>query len=204
MANKAKAYEILKSMPAATVYEAAGKIGDMDPMIRALVPGRSRMAGSAVTLRTKPGDNTGVFLAIHEAPRGSVLVIDGGGTVKVTIWGGTSTAYAMQKGLAGCVTNAGVRDLDEVMESGFPVFAPGVTVRGTVKNHKGWINIPICVGDVAVSPGDFIVGDSDGVVVVPADRIEEVAKAAIEQRKKETDWDTRIRNGEDGKAVMGL
>jgi 4-hydroxy-4-methyl-2-oxoglutarate aldolase len=203
MVISAKAIEILKAMPAATVYEAAGKVGDMDPMIKALVPGR-RMAGPAFTLRTKPGDNTGVFLAIHDAPRGSVLVIDGGGTVKVTIWGGTSTAYAVQKGLAGCVTNAGVRDLDEVIESGFPVFAPGVTVRGTVKNHKGWTNIPICVGDVAVSSGDFIVGDSDGVVVVPADRIEEVAKAAIEQRKKETDWDTRIRNGEDGKAVMGL
>jgi 4-hydroxy-4-methyl-2-oxoglutarate aldolase len=203
MAISAKALEILKSMPAATVYEAAGKVGDMDPMIKALAPGL-HMAGPAFTLRTKPGDNTGVFLAIHDAPKGSVLVIDGGGTVRVTIWGGTSTAYARQKGLAGCVTNAGVRDLDEVLESRFPVFAPGVTVRGTVKNHKGWINVPVCVGDVAVSPGDFIVGDSDGVVVVPADRIEEVAKAAIEQRRKETDWDTRIRNGEDGKAVMGL
>lgn len=203
MAISAKALEILKSMPAATVYEAAGKIGDMDPMIRALAPGL-HMAGPAFTLRTKPGDNTGVFLAIHEAPAGSVLVIDGGGTLRVTIWGGTSTLYAQQKGLAGCVTNAGVRDLDEVIESHFPVFAPGVSVRGTVKNHKGWTGIPICVGDVAVSPGDFIVGDSDGVVVVPAGLVEEVAAAAVEQRRKEQDWDTRIRNGESGKAVMGL
>lgn len=203
MAISAKAIEILKSMPAATVYEAAGKFGDMNPVIRALAPGL-HMAGPAFTLRTKPGDNLGVFLAIYEAPAGSVLVIDGGGTQRVTIWGGTSTAAAQQKGLAGCVTNAGVRDLDEIVGSRFPVFAPGVTVRGTVKNHKGWIGIPICVGDVTVSPGDFVVGDSDGVVVVPADRVEEVAAAAVEQRRKERDWDNRIRKGESAKSVMGL
>jgi 4-hydroxy-4-methyl-2-oxoglutarate aldolase len=203
MVISAKAINILKSMPAATVYEAVGKFGDMDPKIRALAPGL-HMAGPAFTLRTKPGDNTGVFLAIHEAPVGSVLVIDGGGTLRVTIWGGTSTAYAQQKGLAGCVTNAGVRDLDEILESRFPVFAPGISVRGTVKDHKGWIGIPVCVGDVTVSPGDFVVGDSDGVVVVPAARVEEVAAAAVEQRRKEQDWDSRIRNGESGKAVMGL
>jgi 4-hydroxy-4-methyl-2-oxoglutarate aldolase len=190
-------------MPAATVYEAAGKSGDMDPLIRALIPG-IRMAGPAFTLRTKPGDNLGVFLAIHEAPEGSVLVIDGGGTVRVTIWGGTSTAAARQKGLAGCVTNAAVRDLDEVTESRFPVFAPGVSVRGTVKDHKGWIGIPVCVGDVVVMPGDLVVGDSDGVVVVPAARVEEVAAAAVKQRRKEEDWDNRIRKGESAKAVMGL
>lgn len=203
MAISAEAVEILKSMPAATVYEAAGKCGDMDPVIRALNPG-IRMVGPAFTLRTKPGDNLGVFLAIHEAPPGSVLVIDGGGTVRVTIWGGTSTAAAKQKGLAGCVTNAAVRDLDEVMESRFPVFAPGVSVRGTVKDHRGWIGIPVCVGDVAVMPGDFIVGDSDGVVVLPAARVEEIAAAAIKQRRKEEDWDSRIRKGESAKSVMGL
>jgi 4-hydroxy-4-methyl-2-oxoglutarate aldolase len=96
-----KALTILKSMPAAIVYEAAGKTGDMDPAIRALLP-CLHMAGPACTLRTQPGDNLGVFLAIEEAPQGSVLVIDGGGTLRVTIWGGTSTAAAKQKGLAGC------------------------------------------------------------------------------------------------------
>jgi 4-hydroxy-4-methyl-2-oxoglutarate aldolase len=203
MAISAKALEILKTMPAATVYEAAEKFGDMDPMIRCLTPG-ARMAGPAFTLRTKPGDNLGVFLAIDEAPEGSVLVIDGGGTLKVTIWGGTSTLSALQKKLAGCVTNAGVRDHEEIIESKFPVFAPGVTVRGTVKNHKGWIGVPVCVGDVLISPGDFVVGDADGVVVVPADKVEKVAAAAVEQRQKEMGWDKRIRAGEPGKKVMGL
>jgi 4-hydroxy-4-methyl-2-oxoglutarate aldolase len=203
MTISAEALQIIASMPAATVYEAAGKSGDMDPLIRALIPG-IRMAGPAFTLRTKPGDNLGVFHAIHEAPKGSVLVIDGGGTVRVTIWGGTSTAAARQKGLAGCVTNAAVRDLDEVTESRFPVFAPGVSVRGTVKDHKGWIGIPVCVGDVMVMPGDLVVGDSDGVVVIPSARVEEVAAAAVKQRRKEEDWDNRIRKGESAKAVMGL
>ena len=133
-----------------------------------------------------------------------MLVIDGGGTLRVTIWGGTSTAAAKQKGLAGCVTNAGERDLDEIVQTRFPVFAPGVMVRGTVKNHRGWTGIPVCVGDVAVALGDFIVADSDGVVVVPAGRVEEVAAAAVEQQRKEEEWDRRIRNGESGKTVMGL
>jgi 4-hydroxy-4-methyl-2-oxoglutarate aldolase len=203
MAISEKALQILKSMPSATIYEAAGKFGDMDPVIRCLNIG-VRMAGPAFTLRTKPGDNLGVFLAIEAAPKGSVLVIDGGGTMRVTIWGGTSTVSAKQKGLAGCVVNAAVRDLDEVLESGFPVFAPGVSVRGTVKDHKGWIGIPVCVGDVMVSTGDFIVGDSDGVVVIPADKIEKVAEASVEQRRKEQAWDERIRNGEAPTKVMGI
>ena len=106
--------------------------------------------------------------------------------------------------MAGCVTNARVRDLDEILQTRFPVFAPGVTVRGTVKNHRGWTGVPICVGDVAVEPGDFIVADSDGIVVLPAGRVEEVAAAAVEQRRKEQEWDRRIRNGESGTTVMGL
>ena len=133
-----------------------------------------------------------------------MLVIDGGGSLRVTIWGGTSTAAAKQKGLVGCVTNAGVRDLDEILQTRLPVFAPSVTVRGTAKNHRGWIGVPICLGPVTVTPGGFIVVDSDGVVVVPAGRVEEVAAAAVEQRRKAEEWDRRIRNGESGKAVMVL
>jgi 4-hydroxy-4-methyl-2-oxoglutarate aldolase len=203
MPISAKAIEIVRSMPAATLYEAAGKWGDMDPLIRALVPGQ-RMAGPAFTLRTKPGDNLDVLLAIDEAPAGSVLVIDGGGTLRVTIWGGTSTVAAQKKRLAGCVTNAAVRDLEEIVAAKFPVFAPGVAVRGTVKDHKGWMGVTICVGDVMISPGDFVVGDSDGVVVLPADRVEEIAAAAVTQRHKEQDWERRIRNGESFKSIMNL
>ena len=198
-----KAMEIYRSLPTATIYEAAGAVGDVDPMIKSLVPG-SHMAGVAFTLRTKPGDNLGVFYAISEAPPGSVLVIDGGNSTRVTIWGGTSTVASQERGIVGCVCNAAVRDLDEILVTKFPVFGPGLAVRGTVKNHKGWTQIPVTIGDVLVNPGDIVVGDSDGIVVIAAARAEEVALLAVEQRRKELDRESRLRKGESVKGVMGL
>lgn len=191
----------LAALPAATIYEAAGKTGDMAPTIRPLAIG-PRMAGPAFTLRTMPGDNLGVFRAIAEAPPGSVLVIDGGDTDRVTIWGGTSTVAAQARRLAGCVTNASARDLDEIRESGFPVYAPGVSVRGTAKTHPGWIGIPVSVGGVIVNPGDIVVGDADGIVVVAAAAAAEVATKAEAKRRDELDREARLRAGEDIKTVL--
>lgn len=187
--------EILKSLPVATVYEAAGKLGDVSPVIRPMVDG-IRMAGPAFTVKTMPGDNLVVFRAIDEAPPGSVIVIDGGGTERVTIWGGSSTLAAHGKGLAGCVTNAAVRDLDEIRELRFPVFAAGAAVRGTSKSHPGWIGLTISIGDAVVRPGDIILGDADGLLVVPAERAEEIASKALAKRRDEEAKETRIRNGE--------
>ena len=190
-------------IPAATLYEAAGKLGDMSPTIRAWVPG-VRMGGPAYTVKVVPGDSLAVLRAIDEAPVGSVLVIDAGGTAKATIWGGTSSLAAQTRHLAGCVTNAAIRDIEEIQELGFPVFAPGVSVRGTVKNHPGWTGIPVSVGEVPVHPGDFIVGDADGVVVIPAARMEEVATRALEYRAKEQERDERVKAGEPLMKVLGL
>lgn len=194
---------ILKSIPVSTVYESAGKVGDMAPNIHAMVPGM-RLAGPAFTLKTMPGDNLSVFRAIYEAPIGSVLVIDGGDTERVTIWGGTSTTAAQAKGLAGCVTNASVRDLDEILKSGFPTFALGTSIRGTVKSHPGWIGIPVSIGGAIVRPGDVVLGDSDGVMVLAIERIDEVVPAALERRKKEQEKERRLRAGESIKSVHGF
>lgn len=193
--------EILKSLPVATVYEAAGKLGDVSPVIRPMVEG-ARIAGPAFTVKTMPGDNLVVFRAIDEAPPGSVIVIDGGGSQRVTIWGGSSTLAAHTKGLAGCVTNAAVRDLDEIRELRFPVFAAGSAVRGTSKGHPGWIGLTVSIGDAVVRPGDIILGDADGLLVVPAERAEEIAGKAIEKRRDEMAKETRIRNGEALKQIF--
>jgi 4-hydroxy-4-methyl-2-oxoglutarate aldolase len=195
--------ETLKSLPVATVYEAAGKLGDVAPHIRPMIEG-VRLAGPAFTLKTMPGDNKAVFAAIDAAPRGSVLVIDGGGTERVTIWGGTSTVAAQAKGLAGCVTNAAVRDLEEIREARFPVYAPCAAVRGTAKTHPGWMNIPISIGDAIIRPGDIVLGDADGLLIVPAERAEEIAAAALEKRKTEESREARLRAGESIKSVLGL
>ena len=198
-----EAIRILRTLPVSTVYESAGKLGDVAPSIRAMAPGM-RLAGPAFTLKTMPGDNLSVFRAIHEAPAGSVLVIDGGDTERVTIWGGTSTTAAQAKGLAGCVTNASVRDLDEILESGFPVFAPGTSIRGTTKSHPGWIGVPVAIGGAIVRPGDIVLGDSDGVMVRAVERIDEVVPAALERRKKEQEKERRLRAGESVKSVQGF
>ena len=195
--------EVLKALPVATVYEAAGKLGDVAPSIRPMIEG-VRLAGPAFTLKTMPGDNLAVFRAISEAPRGSVLVIDGGGTDRVTIWGGTSTVAAQAKGLAGCVTNAAVRDLDEIRELRFPVYAPGAAVRGTAKSHPGWMNIPVSIGDAIVRPGDIVLGDSDGLLIVAFERAEEIAAKALERRKNEEAREARLRSGESIQAVLGF
>lgn len=202
-ANSRPVLEALQSLPAASLYEAAGQRGDMAPHIRARAGGK-RLAGFAFTLRTLPGDNLGVFHAISAAQRDDVLVIDAGGTDRLTIWGGTSAIAAHAKGVAGCVTNAAIRDVAEIDALGFPVFAAGTSVRGASKNHAGWMNIPVCVGDVTVNPGDLIVGDEDGVVVIPAADIDAVVARAVELEAGHVLRDTRLRAGESIASVMKL
>jgi 4-hydroxy-4-methyl-2-oxoglutarate aldolase len=188
---------------AATIYEAAGKLGGMEPHIRSIVPG-VRMLGTAFTVKCPVGDARAVAQAVDRAQAGDVIVIDAGGTSLTTPWGSMSATAAKLRGIAGCVTNGGVRDLDELLEIGFPVFAAGVGIRGNVKLHPGWIGIPVSVGGVTVQPGDVVVGDSDGVVVVPADRAEEVCAKAAEQQAKEDKIMQRIRSGEPLAQIFGI
>lgn len=192
-----------RDIPVSTIYESADKQGDVAPHIRQMVPG-VKLAGPAFTLRTMPGDNLGVFNALCEAPAGSVLVIDGGASLRVTIWGGSSTIAAQARGLAGCVTNAAIRDHDQILALRFPVYAPGASVRGASKNHPGWLNIPVTIGDAIVHPGDIIVGDADGLVVVPLAKAEAICAMAMERHKIEEARDERLRRGESIKAVLGV
>jgi 4-hydroxy-4-methyl-2-oxoglutarate aldolase len=146
-------------------------------------------------VRCLPGDFAAVLRAIDKAKRGDVLVIDGGGSDRVTAIGGTSSLACRTRGLAGVVVNAACRDVDEIRAMRFPVYALGTSVRGTLKNHPGWLQVPVSVGGVVVHPGDFVIGDADGVVVVEKKRIAEVAKKALAQRAAETDKESRVRKG---------
>jgi 4-hydroxy-4-methyl-2-oxoglutarate aldolase len=184
----------LAKLPAATVYEASGKRGDMSPVIRQMVPD-TRLAGQAFTVRCLPGDFAAVLRAIDKAKRGEVLVIDAGGSDRITALGGTSSLACKTRGLAGAVVNAACRDVDEIRAMRFPVYALGTSVRGTLKNHPGWLQVPVSVGGVVVHPGDFVIGDADGVVVVEKSRIGEVAKKALAQRSAETDKESQVRKG---------
>jgi 4-hydroxy-4-methyl-2-oxoglutarate aldolase len=193
---------ILSNIPTATIYESAGKWGDVAPYIRPVVEG-VRLAGRAFTVKAMPGDNLVIFRAIEEAPAGSVLVIDAGATDRATIWGGTSTVACVAKKIAGCVTNAAVRDVAQIRALRFPVYAAGINVRGTVKSHPGWTQVPISIGDVPVKPGDIVIGDEDGVVIVASERADEIADKAVEKRRAEEVREERILRGESIRTVLG-
>jgi len=193
---------ILAGIPTATIYESAGKWGDVAPSIRPVVDG-VRLAGRAFTVKAMPGDNLVIFRAIEEAPAGSVLVIDAGATDRATIWGGTSTVGCVAKKIAGCVTNAAVRDVAQIRKLRFPVYAAGINVRGTVKSHPGWTQVPISIGEVPVKPGDIIIGDEDGLVVIASERAQEIAEKALEKRRVEEAREERILRGEPIRSVLG-
>jgi 4-hydroxy-4-methyl-2-oxoglutarate aldolase len=193
----------MREFAAATVYEAAGKLGDMEPSVRPIVPG-IHLVGPAFTVKCFVGDTTAVLRSIDLAKPGDVLVIDVGGTERASAWGGSSALAAKQRGLAGCVTNGSVRDFDELIEIRFPVFATGISVRGTVKSHPGWTGITVSVGGVAVKPGDIVIGDSDGVVVVAAERAEEICEKAAVQRKSEEERERKLRAGESLAKILGI
>lgn len=185
----------LGRLPTATIYEAAGKWGDVAANIRPIVDG-VRLCGRAFTVKAMPGDNLVVFRAIEEASAGSVLVIDGGGTDGATIWGGSSTCACVAKKINGCVTNAAVRDVAQIRKLNFPVYAAGINVRGTVKSHPGWTQVPISFGATTVRPGDIVIGDEDGLVIVMAEKADEILKKAIEKNQKDEEREARLLKGE--------
>ena len=156
----------------------------MSGEVRPIVPG-GRLAGPAFTVRCFPADMRAVVRAIDTARPGDVLVIDVGPQERTTTWGGTASLAARKRGLAGCVTNGAVRDVDEVIDVGLPVFATGVRPQGVLKNHPGWLGIPVAVGGVPVHAGDLVVGDADGVVVVSRDRLDDVLGRAGDIERSE-------------------
>jgi len=195
--------DALATLPAATLYEGMGKAGAVNHHIRPMCPG-SRLAGLAYTIRILPGETAAVLRAIEEAPTGSVLVIDTGGDGESAVWGGTSSLASKVRGLAGCVTNGLVRDIDEIADIGVPVYAAGITVTGTIKNHPGWVGIPVAVGGQVIHPGDILVGDADGVVVIPKSLAKEALDGGMKQRAKEESRDARIKTGEPLTLVLGM
>jgi len=194
--------EQFRTLAAATVYEGAGKSGDMAPEIRP-VGDAVRIVAPAFTVRCWPGDGSAMMRAVDEAAPGDVLVIDAGSD-RSTAWGGAGTVAARYRGLAGVVTNGTVRDVAQIRALGFAVFSAGIAVRGAVRNHRGWTGIPVTVGDAIVNPGDLIVSDIDGVVVVPRDRLEETLERALKRKAHEEEADRRLGSGTSYREWTGI
>lgn len=147
--------------------DAMNRFGGMIDDIRPAGPGM-RLAGPAVTVRVPPGDNLMVYAAFEIARPGDIIVIEARGYTSVAQWGDLTSLIAKGLNLGGCVTDGSLRDLPGIREAGFPVFAkPVIVPNGSLKDGPGEVNVPVAVGGVPVLPGDIVVGDAHGVVVVP-------------------------------------
>lgn len=181
-------------MQAATLHEAMGKRGAMQNDIRPIWP-ETTVVGSALTVKTFAGDNLMLHKAVSMAKPGDILVVSVDGFLEAGIWGEIITVAAMQKGIVGLITDGSVRDTVPIKELGFPVFSRGISMKGTTKQNPGTINHPITICGVTVNPGDIVLGDNDGVVVVPLSEAEEVLNAAIEKDESEAKIMEQIRQG---------
>jgi RraA family protein len=143
------------------------------------------MAGTAVTVRTRGGDNLAIHRAFDFCRPGDVLVIDGGGDLSQALMGEIMSSFAESLGVQGLVIDGAIRDVGALRQGDFPVYARGVTHRGPYKNGPGEINVPVSVGGMVVHPGDIIVGDEDGVLAIPVAEVEAVIAGAKKQGEKE-------------------
>ena len=155
----------------------------------------ARVAGRAYPVRCSPGDNLAIHVAVTRAPAGSVLVADMGGERDFGYWGEVLTTGAEARGIAGLVIDACVRDCDALAAHGFPVFSTGLALTGASKTQPGAVDRAVTVGDVAVEPGDWIVADVDGVVVVPGAELDAVLAAGRARTAKEAALFTVLRAG---------
>jgi len=158
-------------------------------------PSKWTMAGTAITVRTRGGDNLTTLRAFDYCRPGDVLVIDAAGDLTNAVVGGIITAGAAMLGLAGVVVDGAIRDVAEIRERDFPVYARGVNHRGPYKNGPGEINVPVCIGGMVVQPGDIIVGDQDGLLAFPASEAAAIIDKALAQQKKEELQMEEIRQG---------
>jgi 4-hydroxy-4-methyl-2-oxoglutarate aldolase len=186
-----------RAFGSATLHEAGGKIGALPAAIKAAAPSFT-ICGPAFPVKTPPGDNLWLHVALAEAPAGSVLVADVGGGYEYGYFGEVMAVAAKAANLGGLVIDGCVRDGGVLERVGFPIFARGFAIRGTGKDFggRGTVNQPIRVGEVTVNPGDLVVGDADGVVVIPKDKVEAVLAASKEREAKEATVMGRLRNGE--------
>lgn len=199
----AESVKILGDLGVATVHEAQGRTGLMKPYLRPIYPS-AKVAGPAVTVSCQAGDNLMIHAAVEICKPGDVLVVTCTSDSTDGMFGELLATSLVAHGVLGLIIDAGCRDVSELTAMDFPVWAKAIHAQGTVKASPGSVNIPVVCAGAAVQPGDVIIGDTDGVVVVPRQDAKEVVKASQARIAKEEKAREKLREGEVGLDFYGL
>lgn len=182
---EAKQVEAFRSLPVANVSDAMQRLCALGTGLRPMHRS-GNLAGPALTVRSRPGDNLMLHKAIDMAQPGDVIVIDAAGETANSLMGELMLAHAIRRGVAGFVMNGAVRDAEAFLQRNLPVFACGITHRGPYRTGPGEIGLPIAINGTVIEPGDLILGDLDGVVCVPKADADAIFKAATKKQDAET------------------
>lgn len=188
--------EQLKEIPTTAISDVLKGMNNVDPLVKPLKD-EYKIAGQAYTVKTSVGDNLALLRSLKEAKPGDILVVDVKGDTYRAIAGDFVVGMMKTMELGGLVVNGVIRDLVDIKGLNFPVFSKGTTVSAGGKNGPGEINVPISCGGASVNPGDIVVGDIDGVVVIPRDRAEEVLQGAKAKLASDDEREAKIKTKED-------
>lgn len=185
-----------RALGSATLHEAAGRIGALPSGIKPVALDMVA-CGRAYTVHCPPVSNLQIHHALYHARPGDVLVVHVSGAAEAGYWGDILNEAAIAQGLGGLVIDGGVRDTARLSVMGFPVFSNGVCIRGTGKDYgaAAWLEAPVRMGEVVIRTGDLVLGDRDGVVVIPADQVERAVEAGEAREADETRKIEQIRKG---------
>ena len=181
-------------IPVANVSDCMSRMTAGGPRLRPMYSG-PRMAGPAVTVKTRPGDNLMIHKALQLLKPGDVLVVDGGGDLTNALIGEIMVGDAIRRQAGGIVIHGAIRDADELRTMSLPVFAAGVTHRGPYKDGPGEINVPIALDGMVIEPGDLMIGDGDGILCVPFGSVEAMLQAAKNKQAAEAKMIAGIAEG---------